>query len=92
MIKILIVISYSPASLGALVVNRRVAEPQPAHGISRSPEACCGGPVPEEACQRPPVTSSPFLPALAVSSPSFFQLKSFFFCASLSERLCMKFD
>jgi hypothetical protein len=42
-----------------------------ANEIARFPEVCCDGPVPEEACERSLVASPPFLPALAVSSPSF---------------------
>ena len=64
------VISPSPSARCALVVNRRVAEQLSVPEISRSPEVCRDGSAPEEACERSPVASLPFLPALVVSSSS----------------------
>src|SRR5260370_34463417 len=69
------IFSASPSALGVLAVNRRLAEKLFANEISRSPEVCCSGPAPEEACERSLVTSPPFLLALAVSSPSFLRLR-----------------
>jgi len=60
----------SPAAVNQL------AEKLPAHAIFRSPEAHCGGRSLVEARERSPVAESPFLPALAVSSLSFFYLSS----------------
>ena len=42
-----------------------------AHGFSRFPEKFRGAPGSAEACERSPTAPPPFLPALAISPPSF---------------------
>ena len=80
-----------PFAFSPRAVNWRVAEQLSAHAISRSPEACCGGLAPMEASERSLVAELPFLPALAVSPPSF-PSALVLFCANQSERLRVKFD
>src|ERR1700738_1344703 len=65
----------SPSARGVPAASRRLAEKLFANEISRSPEACCSGPPPEEACERSLAASPPCLLALAVSSPSFLRLQ-----------------
>ena len=68
---LMIVISPLPSAIERSVASPRLAAQLSALEISRSPEACCDAPVPAEACERLLAASSPFLPALAVSLPSF---------------------
>jgi hypothetical protein len=69
------VTSPSPSALGVPAASRRLAEKLFANEISRSPEVCCSGPAPEEACERSLGASQPYVLALAVSSPSFLRLR-----------------